>query len=53
LKEARESNYWLKLILETNSFADKVKTGIEELKDESLEITNVIGAIIVSAKNDK
>jgi four helix bundle protein len=53
LKEARESNYWLKLILATTGFADKVKAGIEELKDESLEIANVVGAIIVSAKKDK
>jgi four helix bundle protein len=53
LKEARESNYWLKLILATTGFADKVKIGIEELRDESLEIANVVGAIIVSAKKDK
>jgi four helix bundle protein len=53
LKEARESNYWLKLILATNSFNEKINVGIKELKDESLEIANVVGAIIVSAKKDK
>jgi four helix bundle protein len=53
LKEARETNYWLRLILATNEFAEKIKIGIEDLRDESLEIANVVGAIIVSAKKDK
>lgn len=53
LKEARETNYWLRLILATNDFAEKVKIGIEELRDESLEIANIVGAIIVSAKKEK
>jgi four helix bundle protein len=53
LKEARETNYWLRLILATNKFAEKIKVGIEDLRDESLEIANVVGAIIVSAKKDK
>jgi four helix bundle protein len=50
LKEARESNFWLRLILATSEFEEKVKTGIEELRDESLEIANIIAKIIVNAK---
>lgn len=50
LKEARESNFWLRLILATSEFEEKVKSGIEELRDESLEITNIIAKIIVNAK---
>lgn len=52
LKEARESNYWLRLILATNNFVEKVKIGIEELRDESMEIAKIVGAIIVSAKKE-
>lgn len=50
LKEARESNYWLKLILETENFEENVRKGVEELKDESLSIAKIIGSIIVKAK---
>ncbi len=52
LKEARETNYWLRLILATNEFAEKIKVGVEDLRDESMEIAKVVGAIIVSAKKD-
>ena len=38
LKEARETNYWLRLILATNNFKQKVSDGIKELESESLEI---------------
>jgi four helix bundle protein len=50
LKEARESNYWLRLILATSNFDKNVKTGIEELRDESLEIAKIIAKIIVNTK---
>jgi four helix bundle protein len=32
LKEARESNFWLRLILATSSLDENVKTGIEKTK---------------------
>jgi four helix bundle protein len=51
LKESRESNYWLRLIIATNDFDEKVKQGIEDLKNESMEITKIIAAILVTAKN--
>ena len=51
LKEARESNYWLRLILATNNFDEKVNQGIEELKNESMEIAKIIASILVTAQN--
>lgn len=50
LKEVRETNYWLRLILETETFDQSVRKGIEELKVESLSIAKIIGSIIVKAK---
>jgi four helix bundle protein len=52
LKEARESNYWLRLILETSDFKENARKGIEELRDESLSIAKIIGSIIVKAKKN-
>ncbi len=50
LKEARESNYWLRLILATSLFDENVKKGIEELEIEALVIAKIIGKIIVTSK---
>jgi len=50
LKEARETNYWLRLILETADLDEKISKGINELTAESAEIMKVVGSIIVSAK---
>lgn len=50
LKEARESTFWLRLILATEPFESAVEKGIEELKDESIELANILGKIIVNAK---
>jgi four helix bundle protein len=50
LKEARETNYWLRLILATSDLDEKITKGINELIAESAEIKKVIGSIIVSAK---
>lgn len=50
LKEARESNFWLRLLLATSQFDEKAKTGIEELRNESSEIANIIAKIIVNAR---
>ncbi|HMS39733.1 MAG TPA: four helix bundle protein [Pyrinomonadaceae bacterium] len=47
LKEARETNYWLRL-LEASGILPKEK--IAELLKESDEIKKIIGAIIVSSK---
>lgn len=50
LKEARESNYWLRLISATSNFEDQAAKGIVELEKESLEIAKIIGTIIVKTK---
>ena len=50
LKEARESNYWIRLILETNRFDTTTKGRIKDLETESLELCKIIGKIIVSSK---
>jgi len=50
LKEARETNFWLRLILATSTFDTNILKGIEELETESGELTKIIGKIIVSAK---
>jgi four helix bundle protein len=50
LKEARESNFWLRLVLATSDFEQNVKAGIEALHQESLEIANIIAKIIINAK---
>ena len=50
LKEARESHFWLRLILATETFEPVVTTGIEELRDEAMEMAKIIGKIIVNAK---
>ncbi len=53
LKESRESNYWLRLILATKTFDKKVESGIKELEAESLELSKIIGKIVVSTKISK
>jgi four helix bundle protein len=50
LKEARESIYWLRLILATETFDNNVKKGIEDLENESIEIAKIIGKIITSTR---
>src|SRR4051812_30794069 len=50
LKEARETNYWLRLILATTTFELSITNGIKELETESIEIARIIGSIIISAK---
>ena len=50
LKEARETNYWLRLISATNTFKTPVKAGILELVQESGELSRIIGKRIVSSK---
>jgi four helix bundle protein len=47
LKEARETNYWLRL-LEASEILPKEK--LVELLKESEEIKKIIGAIIISSK---
>ena len=50
LKEARESNFWLRLISASSNFDTKIAKGIEDLAKESLEIANIIAPIIIKTK---
>ena|SRR5687768_4056224 len=50
LKEARESNYWLRLIIATNKFKPSVRSGILELVQESSEIAKILARRIVSSR---
>ncbi len=50
LKEARESNYWLRLIVATEKFESRINSGINKLVQESLEISKIIGKRIISSK---
>lgn len=50
LKEARESNYWLRLISATSNFDENVCKGIRELEEESITIAKIVGKIIVTSK---
>jgi four helix bundle protein len=52
LKEARESNYWLRLIIATSSFKPSVSVGILELERESSEISKIIAKRIISSKKN-
>lgn len=53
LKEARETNYRLRSLLATNDFPREVSKGIEELQNESLELTKIIAKIIVNKKKNQ
>ena len=53
LKEARESNYWLRLILATETLKDEIRIGIEELRDESMIIAKIVAKTIVNTKKPK
>lgn len=50
LKEARESNFWLRLILATSDFDENIAQGIKKLEEESLEIARIMGRIIIKTK---
>ncbi len=50
LKEARESRYWLRLLLAGYDFETVVIQGIHDLEQEAVELANIIGKIIVNTK---
>lgn len=51
LKEARETNYWLRLILATTDFEQHIAQGIKELEIESIEISKILGKIVSKIKS--
>ena len=48
-KEAKETNYWLQLIIDTNPH---LKTRMLELQNEGVEIVKIVSSIIISAKKN-
>ena len=53
-KEIQETNYWLKLIKGAELICnEKNKYELEQLLNESEELTKIIGAILFRAKENK
>jgi len=50
LKEARETHYWLRLLIAAKVMPEN---RLAELRDEAEEIKRILGAIVVSAKRSK
>jgi four helix bundle protein len=48
LREARESNYWLRVLKELNDSKDE---SLDLLIKESQELKNILGAIVVKSNN--
>jgi len=48
LKEARETNYWLRVIME---LSESKSEELEKLIKESVELKNILGAIILKLNN--
>jgi four helix bundle protein len=49
-KETKETNYWLRVIEDTNP---GIASRIQNLKQEGLELVRIVSAIILSAKGKK
>jgi len=47
-KEAKESNYWLQLIVATNNLSKELQT--ENLINESIEIKKILSAILTKSQ---
>jgi len=45
-KEAKETIYWLNIILKTNNLNTEIKTNCESLMKETMEIKNILSAIL-------
>ena len=48
-KESKETNYWLRIIKDTNPEIAKRMTS---LREEGLELVKIVSAIIISAKRE-
>jgi four helix bundle protein len=53
LKEARESNYWLRLIIATEKLSVEIRRGVEDLRDEAIVIAKILGKSIITAKKSQ
>jgi four helix bundle protein len=50
LKEARETHYWLRLLIAAEIMPEKK---LAELRDEAEELKHIFGSIVVSAKRGR
>lgn len=50
LKEARESKYWLRVILASYDLERSIQVEALALRDEAHQLAAIIGSIIVNAK---
>ena len=50
LKEARETHYWLRLLIAAEVMPE---SRLAELRDEAEEIKRILGSIVVSAKRNQ
>ena len=50
LKEARETHYWLRLLIAAKVMPENM---LAELRDEAEEIKRILGSIVVSAKRNQ
>jgi four helix bundle protein len=50
LKEARETHYWLRLLIAAKVLPEK---RLAELRDEAEQIKRILGSIVVSAKRSQ
>nr|WP_321411065.1 four helix bundle protein [uncultured Carboxylicivirga sp.] len=52
LKEMRESNYWLRIIKETNSMDNNLINELEQLISESDELKKILGKTVVTSRKN-
>ncbi|TAJ11474.1 four helix bundle protein [Marinilabiliaceae bacterium JC017] len=52
LKEMRESNYWLRIIIATNEINEPLTRDIKLLIDESEQLKKILAKIIITAKTN-
>lgn len=53
LKEMRESNYWIRILIATSDSNEKLLEQLVHLKNESEELKEILGKIVVSSREAK
>lgn len=53
LKEMRESNYWIRILIATSGSNEKLLEQLVHLKNESEELKEILGKIVVSSREAK
>jgi four helix bundle protein len=50
LKETKESEYWLKVIRESNTFEDRLEMEIGALINETIELRKILASILLKSR---